>query len=270
MNAQHDMLGQLHQIICQTAARELLPRYQQIEHQFKSDGSIVTAADHAMQRQLTHVLRQHWPDIPLLGEEMEENRQQALMTNSQTGLWVLDPLDGTSNFAAGIPCFSVSLALLVNNEVQLGLIYDPIRQECFSAITGEGAWLNGVRLHTRDSEQALSRCIAQIDFKRLPKGLAARLASHPPYASQRSFGSGALDWCWLAAGRVQLYLHGKQKLWDYSAGQLILQEAGGHCCTLENEAVFQGRLTARSVIAATHTRLFEHWRTEVLTANTPG
>jgi len=260
-------LEQLESIITDAACAELLPRFRQIERHFKADGSVVTEADHAMQQRLMTELQRYWPTIPLLGEEMSEAEQLALMKKSQQGLWVLDPLDGTSNFAAGIPCFAVSLALIINGEVQLGLIYDPIRLECFSAIAGKGGWLNGELLHAEGSELPLSKCIAQIDFKRLPAEMAASIASHPPYSSQRSFGSGALDWCWLAAGRVHLYLHGKQKLWDYSAGQLILQEAGGHSCTLEDEAVFQGKLESRSVIAALQLKHFEEWRRYVLKEN---
>ncbi len=267
MNTNQSTLRQLEAIIPDAASTELLPRFRQIEHHFKADGSVVTEADHAMQKQLMTELQKHWPTIPLLGEEMSEAEQQALMEKSQQGLWVLDPLDGTSNFAAGIPCFTVSLAFMRDGEIQLGLIYDPIRQECFSAIAGKGAWLNGERLQAAGSELPLSKCIAQIDFKRLPPEMAASIASHPPYSSQRSFGSGALDWCWLAAGRVHLYLHGKQKLWDYSAGQLILREAGGQCCTLEGDVVFQGKLESRSVLAALQSKHFVEWREYVLKKN---
>lgn len=260
MNNNQQMLQQLEQIIRQAANEELLPRFEHIERNFKADGSVVTEADYAMQQRVTTELQQRWPAIPLLGEEMSEAAQQALISDNQQGLWILDPLDGTSNFAAGIPCFSVSLALLVEGEITLGLVYDPLREECFSAISGDGAWLNGEPLEAGNSELPLSKCIAQVDFKRLPAEMAARIASKPLYGSQRSFGSGTLDWCWLAVGRVQLYLHGKQKLWDYSAGQLILREAGGHSCTFEGEPVFQGKLASRSVIAASQASYFEAWR----------
>lgn len=254
------MLQQLEQNIRETAHTQLLPRFRHIEHHFKSDGSIVTEADHAMQYALTEALKQNWPEIPLLGEEMSHAEQQTLLEQNQDCLWILDPLDGTSNFAAGIPCFAVSLALLINGSVKLGLIYDPLRQECFSAIENQGTWLNGTPLQSKNNQLPLSKCIAQIDFKRLSNGLAETLARHPPYSSQRSFGSGALDWCWLAAGRVHLYLHGAQKLWDYSAGQLILRESGGQCCTLDNEVVFRCKLESRSVIAALEPQHFIAWQ----------
>lgn len=247
--------------ILQTAAQEeLVPRFAHVERKLKSDGSVVTEADTAMQLRLTEALHQHWPDIPLLGEEMREGEQQDLLDNSHGGLWVLDPLDGTSNFAAGIPYFCVSLALIRNGQVQLGIIYDPLRDECFSAELGYGALLNERMLQVPDTLPPIERSVGLVDFKRLEKPLAANLASHPPYASQRSFGSGALDWCMIATGRCHLYLHGGQKLWDYAAGQLILAEAGGYATTLEGEPVFQNSLRPRSVVAAASEKLFRQWQ----------
>jgi myo-inositol-1(or 4)-monophosphatase len=89
--------------------------------------------------------------------------------------------------------------------------------------------------------------------------LAQRIARQPPYASQRSFGSVALDWAWLAAGRGQVYLHGKQKLWDYAAGWLILSEAGGVSSTLDGQRGFRASLTPRSALAASSPALFDDW-----------
>jgi len=171
----------------------------------------------------------------------------------------LDPLDGTSNFAAGLPFFSISLALLIERKSVLGVVYDPIRDECFTAERGRGAWLNGVQLRVRPTDLPLRRGLAVVDFKRLGP-LAAKLAARPPYSSQRNLGSVALEWCWLAAGRFQVYLHGKQKLWDYAAGALILSEAGGHAETLQGEPIFSPELQPRSVVAAGDARLFQEWK----------
>jgi len=246
--------------ILQNAAREeLLPRFAHVERELKSDGSIVTEADTSMQRRVMAALEENWPGIPLLGEEMSADEQQALLDNSHDGLWLLDPLDGTSNFAAGIPYFCVSLALIRSGEVQLGIIYDPLRDECFSAERNSGAMLNDRVLQVPAALPPLERTMGLVDFKRLDKPLATNLAIEPPYASQRSFGSGALDWCMIATGRCHLYLHGGQKLWDYVAGQLILTEAGGHSATLEGESVFRNSLSPRSVVAAASAELYEQW-----------
>ena len=124
---------------------------------------------------------------------------------------------------------------------------------------GQGAFLNDIPLEKKAADVSLDKCTALIDFKRLDSELAARIASTPPYSSQRSFGGVALDWCWLAAGRVHIYLHGKQNLWDYAAGLLIFNEAGGRSCTLQGEPVFDFSLKPRSAVAALDDKLFGAW-----------
>jgi myo-inositol-1(or 4)-monophosphatase len=214
-----------------------------------------------MQVRMQADLAAAWPQYGFLGEEMSEEEQSRLLREGGAGLWCLDPLDGTSNYASGIPYFAVSLALLIAGRPLLGLVFDPVRDECFMAQRGQGVWLDGAPLVPRSSRPALRRCIAGVDFKRLKGSLAARLGEDPPYGSQRNFGASSLDWCWLAAGRFQLYLHGGQKLWDYAAGSLIHAEAGGLAQTLEGEGVCVGDLRPRSVVAAGDAELFQAWRT---------
>ncbi len=253
-----DSLGALLRTIAQ---QELLPRFEAgVEGRAKADGSLVTEADGASQARIIDELRRCYPTIALLGEEMSEEQQRSLLENSAEGLWLLDPLDGTSNFAAGIPYFSLSLALMRGGEVVMGLILDPLRDECFSAIKGQGAWLNTEPLRAPSARRPLSQGIALIDLKRLAPKLAGHVVSSPPYSSQRNLGSGALDWCYVASGRVDVYLHGGQKLWDYAAGQLILAEAGGHASTLDGEPVPQRALTPRSVVAAADGGHYRQWR----------
>ncbi len=90
--------------------------------------------------------------------------------------------------------------------------------------------------------------------------MALHIIRETPYGSQRSFGSVALDWCWIAAGRGQLYCHGSQNIWDYAAGHLILDEAGGRSCTFDNETVLIPRVVKRSALAATTPELFSQWK----------
>ncbi len=252
-------LDSLRPLVINCARDELLPRFKQVARRFKSDGSIVTEADLAVQQRLASQLRARWPHIRFLGEEMASDEQTRLLAGEDP-LWCLDPLDGTSNFASGIPFFAVSLALLQHGRVVLGLVYDPMRDECFGADASGAAWLNGQPLQLENSGLELQHCIAVVDFKRLPAELAGRLATARPYASQRSFGSVALDWCWLAADRGHVYLHGRQNLWDYAAGHFIFQRAGGHACTLDGEDVFTPSLTPRSALAAGDAALFQQWR----------
>lgn len=251
-------LQSLQTIIAQAAGEELLPRFARVAREHKADGSFLTEADLAVQKRIAAQLRQHWPETVFLGEEMAADQQAGLLASAQP-IWCLDPLDGTSNFAAGIPYFAVSLALLERGEVVLGIVYDPLRDECFAASKESGATLNGVPLQVPASGLDLRHATAIIDFKRLAPELAVRLVSEPPYASQRSFGSVALDWCWLAMGRSHVYLHGRSNIWDYSAGNFIFNMAGGHSCTLEGEPLFVNALRARSSVGAVDLPLFREW-----------
>lgn len=252
------MLTQLQSIITTIAREELLPRFARVTRLHKVDGSLLTEADTTVQQRIETALKVRWPTIPLLGEEMPQEQQLALLAHSDDGLWCLDPLDGTSNFASGIPYFAVSLSLIRHGQVELGLVYDPGRDECFTARAGGGAHLNGTPLASSPPPPP-GKGIGLIDFKRLPAALATRLATRPAYASQRSFGAVALDWCWLAAGRGHVYLHGRQNLWDYSAGLRIFLEAGGQALTLEGKPVFVASLGPRSAAAALDPATFTAW-----------
>jgi myo-inositol-1(or 4)-monophosphatase len=264
----------LQNIVRRASRDELLPRFADVIRHVKHDGSVVTEADVAMQQRLKSDLAHHWPEYDFLGEEMAGHEHEQLTGTTGNGLWCVDPLDGTSNFATGIPYFAVSLALLVDGKQELALVYDPVRDECFMARRGKGAWLNDIVLvlgaHEPIPPQAIRRCIACVDFKRLAPLLAARLGAQPPYGSQRNFGASSLEWCWLADGRFHLYLHGGQKLWDYAGGSLILAEAGGHACTLEDEAVFSYGLAPRSVVAAATPALFSEWKAWIDRNRAPG
>ncbi len=251
-------LEQLQQIIVAAGKEELLPRFTRVERSYKADGSVLTEADLAVQERIAVQLQQRWPDTVFLGEEMSAGEQQALLASDKPA-WCLDPLDGTRNFSSGVPFFCISLALLQGGAVSIGLVYDPVRDECFAARRGQGALLNNEVLAVMSAGLGLKQATALIDFKRLDAALATRLATEIPYASQRSFGSVALDWCWLAAGRCHLYLHGRSNIWDYAAGELILREAGGHACTLDGKPVFSRSLTPRSSVAAVDDPLFQAW-----------
>lgn len=252
----------LFQIVSDAARQELLPRFTKVSHQFKNDGSIVTEADVITQQRLAEQLRQNWPDTVLLGEEMSSDEQAAILSSDKP-VWCLDPLDGTSNFASGIPYFAISLSLISNGNVVIGLVYDPIRNECFFAQdNGENkvtVYLNNTPLIRRETSANLSKSIAIIDFKRLSNELATRIVTERPVSSQRNFGASALDWCWLAAGRGQVYLHGNQNLWDYAAGEFIFRASNGISSTLDGEVIYIKTLQKRSVVAAVNPALFTEW-----------
>jgi len=241
------------------AAEEIMPRYMKVAHQRKSDGSLCTEADTAAQIALTKKL-QAILNVPVLGEEMPAKEQHALWQAGNDGLWCIDPLDGTSNFVRGLPYFAVSAALLREGKSVLGVVYDPVAEEVFAAELGKGVFLNGERLLVREGAESLDQALANVDMKRLSTKLVTQLATHPPYSSQRNFGASALDWCYTATGRYDVYLHGGQKLWDYAAGMLIFGETGGHACCIEHDDFSQGDIWLRSVIAARDSKLFDEWK----------
>ena len=240
-------------------AEEIMPRYLKVAHQHKSDGSLCTEADLAAQSALIKKL-QAILNVPVLGEEMPAAEQRALWETSHDGLWCIDPIDGTSNFVRGLPYFAVSVALVRAGKSVMGVVYDPVGSEMFAAERERGAFLNGEKLVGHQTETDLAHALACVDMKRLKKKLVTRLAAEPPYSSQRNFGASALDWCYTAAGRFDMYLHGGQNLWDYAAGSLILSESGGHACCIENDDFAQGDIWQRSVIAARDKKLFDEWK----------
>jgi len=253
------MLQAVIEVVKKVAQQEIMPRYLKVAHQRKTDGSIFTEADIAAQNALVSALQQIG-DCPVLGEEMPAERQEALWRAGEEGLWCIDPIDGTSNFFNGLPYFAVSVALMRHGRSVLGVVYDPVADEMFWAERGSGAFLNGEPLPIKEQAPEFPRAMAAIDFKRLEPNLAQQLVASPPFASQRNFGASTLDWCYVAAGRFNLYLHGGQKLWDYAAGSLILVEAGGSLCTLTEDDFGAGNLWQRSVIAALNPGLFDAWK----------
>lgn len=256
----------LKRIIRETAKEEILPRFNRIDYNIKDDGSIVTEADLAADKRIRQALLEAYPDIAFLSEEMELAEQQKLIQSS-TKLWILDPLDGTSNFAAGLPIFASSLALIVNGEVHIGISYDVNRDEMFSAVKGKGAYLNDKQLKCKASDLSLDKSIAIIDFKRLKPKLLTQLSNNKPYRSQRNLGASVLELVWMAANRGQIYLHGSMKLWDLAAGSLIVSEAGGYASTIEGEDVFKLTMTPRSVLISPDKDLFEQWHNYVREAS---
>lgn len=244
------------------AETEIMPRFHHADSRAKSDGSLVTDADLAVQQRVCDGLSRAYPGIPVLGEEMTRAQQQRLLGDADAGVWCLDPLDGTSNYAYGFPFFSVSLALLRGGEAVLGCIVDPVHDECFCAERGGGAFLDGERLQLVSARTQLGECLAMVDLKRLPRQDLPRMGAESPFRSQRNLGSVALDWCWLAAGRFQLYLHGGQKLWDYAAGRLIATEAGAASMLLAGGGKVPAEglsLEPRTAVAGANATLHMRW-----------
>ncbi|MBL8447173.1 MAG: inositol monophosphatase [Zoogloeaceae bacterium] len=249
----------LESLVREIAREEILPRYLKTARNRKADGSLFTEADVEAQRRLVTALPGLLPG-PVLGEEMTPAEQARLWQDGRRGMWCIDPIDGTTNFANGIPFFAVAAAYLVEHEPVLGVVYNPVTDESFYAAQGAGAFLNGAELPLRTPACQLKDAVAGVDFKRISNHLGDELAVRPPYFSQRNFGSSALEWCFVAAGRLDVYVHGGQMLWDYAAGQLILKEAGGESAALDGGSLLAGPAVKRGVISAASPVLFREWR----------
>ena len=258
------------EVVRSVAADEILSRYRSVVAMRKDDGSVVTEADYAAQHALARRLAAV-ENIPVLGEEMPSHEQLAIYEGGGR-FWCVDPLDGTSNFSAGIPFFAISVALMDGPRAVFGTVYDPIADEAFHAVQGGGAWLNDRPLEVPAKGPALADAIAEVSLRRDTAMLRGALKRHRPYAKRLTSGSSALSWCHLAAARVDVMLHSGQKMWDYAAGALILEEARGCLSTLDHADFWSAPVWTRSVIAARTQPLLEEWRSWIsaqLGQNTP-
>ncbi len=251
-------IGDISNLLQHAGKTILMPAFQHQSNRIhsKDDGSIVTNIDIECQQLICEQLALSYPDINFLGEEMSEKTQQECLQQGSS-FWCLDPLDGTGNFVASFPAFGISLALIDGGMPVLACIHDPVRHETFTAIRHQGAWLNGQSLQMYPDKQ-LSDSIGFIDFKRLNKPLITRLIEGKHYRSQRNIGSCALEWAWLADGRVQFIIHGNEKLWDYAAGCLLVEEAGGILSDFKQCHPFHTSRLSSSIVAAASSQLHQH------------
>ena len=221
--------------ICEQAARAggevLLDWQDRFQVREKAPADLVTEADLASQEAIREILLTAFPDHGFLGEEdscQDEKTQQP--ATSPRYRWIVDPLDGTTNYVHKMPAFSVSIALEENGKILVATVYDPISQECYTAEAGQGAFLNGQRLQTSSivsMDQAL--VAASFSAKVSPESLEIARFIEVLQASQalRRLGSAALNLGYLAVGRLDAYWATSVKVWDIAAGILLVQEAGG-------------------------------------------
>lgn len=243
------------------AATEMMPRFRRVAAERKHDGSIVTAADRAVEAALETALVKI-VDVPVLGEEMPFETQKSLWRDAEW-IWCVDPLDGTSNFANGKKYFGMSVALMHHRRSVFGMVLDPNTNELFHAVQGAGAFLDGKKLHPHAS---VRMCEAHLEigrFKRLGR-LQTALKANPPCKKFSMSGASVLQWCHLAASRIDTFLHAGEHPWDYAAGALILEEAGGRAASLLHDNYWRtsdpDAMWEQSVIAARHPALFDEWK----------
>lgn len=243
----------------------LLPAFisQSSSQSIKHDGSIVTETDQQCQDFLQAELAKVSTDIGFLGEEMNQEEQLTCLhqekQNGRNRFWCVDPLDGTGNFATPMPLFAISIGLIENGRPVLACIYDPVRNEMFSTIKGERLSINGNIYNPLPYNKPLAQSIGFVDFKRLQPKLAADLATHKYYRSQRNLGTCALEWAWLATGRAQFLVHGGQKLWDYAAGLLLAEASGCVVTNFKAELPFDKAQLSCPILATTNDSLAKEW-----------
>lgn len=198
---------------------------QTLEVRHKGDVDLVTDADQAAEGAIVAVIRRHFPDHDILAEEQDWGRQASAYR------WIIDPLDGTTNFAHGYPWFAVSVALEVSGVVEAGVVHAPVPNTVFSAQRGGGAWRDGARLQvsaTGELDQALLATGFPYDRKTSPANNYDYFLEFQQRAQAcRRAGAASLDLAYTAAGAFDGYWEMKLKPWDVAAGALLVTEAGG-------------------------------------------
>lgn len=207
------------------AGEILLRRFDQVKQvAFKGRGNVVTDVDTEVEAAVAAFLRREYPDMGFLGEETAGSRED------DGFVWIVDPLDGTRNYASGIPFYSLVVALALDGEPVVGVNYDPTRDEMFVAEKGRGAFLNDARLEV-SNRTALEDSIIGLDLSYSEYGGANGLdvlrEIWPDMQTARIMGSAALGLSYAAAGRTDLYFHHSLEPWDQAAGLLLVREAGG-------------------------------------------
>lgn len=212
------------------AGRSLVKDFREVENlqvSMKGAGDFVSKADFAAEAILKEELRGARPNYGWLGEESEEEQGE-----DPTRRWIVDPLDGTTNFLHGMPHFAVSIALEHKGEIVSSVVYDPAKDEMFYAEKGQGAWLNNQqRLRVSGRNRMIESVFATgIPFggaKYLPATLKDFAAIMPQVAGVRRWGAAALDLAYVAAGRYDGYWERGLNIWDIAGGVLLVKEAGG-------------------------------------------
>ena len=214
---------------CRKAAKILIRDFGEIENlqvSLKGPGNFVTASDIKVEKILVDELQKARPTYSILSEEIGE------INNDESFKWIIDPIDGTSNFLHGIPHFAISIGLEHDKEIICGIIYDPIKDEMFTAEKGNGAYVNNKRMRV-SSRSKLKDCIIFTGGPRQnPKDKELFFIEYNNFTSIvktpiRKMGSASLDIAYVAAGRCDGFWQRNLNYWDYAAGIILVKESGG-------------------------------------------
>ena len=223
--------------VCRKAAKILIRDFGEIENlqvSLKGPGNFVTASDIKVEKILVEELQKARPTYSILSEEIGE------INNDKSFKWIIDPIDGTSNFLHGIPHFAISIGLEHDKEIICGIIYDPIKDEMFVAEKGNGAYLNNKRMRV-SSRSKLKDCIIFTGGPRQnPKDKELFFVEYKNFSSIvktpiRKMGSASLDIAYVAAGRCDGFWQRNLNYWDYAAGIILVKESGGFVTDFNGE-----------------------------------
>ena len=197
---------------------------------------LVTAIDRQVETEFRALIARRFPDHLVLGEEFEAAGDREAIPRY---CWVFDPVDGTTNYAHGLPIFCSSLALEIDGIPVVGAVYDPSRRELFTAERGQGAWLNGMPLRVSSASTLIDSLLCTgfpYTVQHDPAVLVGLFTEFLTVSrAVRRLGSAAIDLCYVAAGRLDGFWEQKLNPWDTSAGALIVEEAGGQVTGLRGE-----------------------------------
>jgi fructose-1,6-bisphosphatase/inositol monophosphatase family enzyme len=237
--------------IQETARSVILPRFRALkpgEISEKNPGDFVTIADVEAERRLTGLLTQYQPGSAVLGEEGAA-RNPALMAlaGGAAPLWIVDPIDGTNNFAHGRPGFAVLLAYAVEGAVRAGWLYDPLGERMVWAVAGKGAYRGETRLKTASQAGRISGAA----YGKAASGerAAKALSRSGEVGEIRNQGCSGLEYLAIALGEADFSLHSRSLPWDHAAGMLVTGEAGGKAAFLDGTK-YDPRVFDRDVLAA--------------------
>jgi|TARA_B110000438_G_scaffold272416_1_gene291076 myo-inositol-1(or 4)-monophosphatase len=223
---------------CRSAARPLIRDFGEIEKlqvSVKGPGDFVTASDKKVEKILIDALSKARPNYSILSEEIGE------IKNDSEFRWIIDPIDGTANFLHGIPHFCISIGLEKNNEIISGIIFDPIKDETFTAEKGNGSYLNNQRLRVSGRNKLKDSIIFTGGPKYGSEEKDLILEEYKKFSSKvyipiRKMGSAALDMAYVAAGRCDGFWHRNLNYWDIAAGIVLIKEAGGFVSDFNGDA----------------------------------
>jgi myo-inositol-1(or 4)-monophosphatase len=211
--------------------RQILGNIRQIETKNNQESNLVTDADTAAETKIIEIIHSRYPDHQILSEEKGSFRSDSEFK------WIIDPLDGTTNYTHAFPVFSVSIGIELRGEMIAGIVYDPMRNEMFHAEKGKGAYLNEKPIRVSQ--------VSAIEKAMLVTGFPYNIKQNPHFCTERfvaflhraqavrRLGSAAIDCAYIAAGRLDGYWEVSLHPWDKAAGQLLVTEAGGTVTNFE-------------------------------------